>query len=69
MYVRTCVAFPLAAISITLRDHPHITSASRGREGVKIADANKGVARIFGRGSAIWSEATNCATCFAGEAA
>ena len=29
----------------------------------------KGVARIFGMGSAIWSEATYSATCFAGEAA
>ena len=28
----------------------------------------KGVARIFGRGSAIWSEATDIATCFASEA-
>ena len=29
----------------------------------------KGVARIFGWGSAIWNEATDSATCFASEAA
>ena len=35
---------------------------------IKVGTLNKAVARIFGRGSAIWSEATDSATCFASEA-